>query len=353
MFRRGLPVLLLGLWIGQACSPYSGQQSPTGGEGLALAVEGVEPPSLKEIARLAAPGSGENELGAGLGGILFPPGREEIAATGGGGGGGLVLWIWDRRDGRATSKVSFGGSDLSAIAYSPVGGMLAGLVSDVPEVRIYDITTYKSLKSIRLPAPAEDPIPSDFISSLAFSSNGKLLAAGGFGAHSTLTLWETATGREVQRLQGHEDPVYQVSFSPNGNAVASCSWDKTVRLWDVKTGRELHRLEGHTGPVYSLAFSPDGKYLATAGGGDGSVRLWDVTTGRQFACLLGHKMWVRAVAFGPEGKTVASGGATPRSAFGTWVRGENCGGRGYKFDSQRGSGGCLLARWIPPVRDGR
>ena len=46
---------------------------------------------------------------------------------------------------------------------------------------------------------------------------------------------ETADLVEVQALSGHTDRVWSVSWSPNGNALASCSGDKTVRIW-VKDG---------------------------------------------------------------------------------------------------------------------
>ena len=78
--------------------------------------------------------------------------------------------------------------------------------------------------------------------------------------------------REVNRLQGHEDAVMSVSFSPDGQTIATASWDTTVKLWR-RDGEELQTLFGHQDEVWSVSFSPDGERIATASW-DKTVKLW-------------------------------------------------------------------------------
>jgi hypothetical protein len=46
------------------------------------------------------------------------------------------------------------------------------------------------------------------------------------------------SGEYVKTLSGHCEVLLSVSFSPDGNLLASGSGDKTVKLWHVSTGTE-------------------------------------------------------------------------------------------------------------------
>ncbi|XP_058851709.1 coronin-7-like isoform X1 [Acipenser ruthenus] len=76
-------------------------------------------------------------------------------------------------------------------------------------------------------------------------------------------------------LQGHTEKIYSVKFHPLASGIiASSSYDLTVRLWDLGSGREVRVLHGHQDQIFSLAWSPDGQFLATVSK-DRKVRIYD------------------------------------------------------------------------------
>ena len=142
------------------------------------------------------------------------------------------------------------------------------------------------------------------VTNVAFSPDGsKVLTA---SDDQTARLWETASGRKLSTLVGHQGVILSAMFSPDGSKVLTASDDQTARLWQTANGQLLVSLEGHKSWIVSAAFSPDGSKVLT-GSSDGTARLWETTSGRMLVSLEGHTRWVVSVAFSPDGSKVLTG----------------------------------------------
>lgn len=130
-------------------------------------------------------------------------------------------------------------------------------------------------------------------------------------------VWDPSeSNKPTARLNGHQNKVNHVTFSPDGLTIASAGFDNLIKLWSVPTGatsneasasRFLFTLKGHVGPVYQIAFSADSRMLVSASK-DRTVKCWDVKTGKLQEDLPGHKDEVFAVDWSPDGDRVGSAG---------------------------------------------
>jgi WD40 repeat protein/MinD-like ATPase involved in chromosome partitioning or flagellar assembly len=183
-----------------------------------------------------------------------------------------------------------------SVAFSFDGKILAAGCDD-NTIKLWDFNTNKISKLPSLKGHH------DYVRSVAFNKEG-IMASGSYD--NTIKLWDLKTGTCIKNLTGHTHRLTAIAFSPDGKTLVSGGWDRTLKLWNIPEGNEsLRTLQSRTDWICGVDISPDGKFVVS-GSDDQVVKLWDVKNGL-VERLEGHKTWVWAVAFSPDGKTIASG----------------------------------------------
>lgn len=169
----------------------------------------------------------------------------------------------------------------AAIVWDFKRGEQVGLLD--PETYI-DTSLYKGMQKDLQRAEDRQKKGPRRIRALQTSSHHNIIAGGMWGE---IRLWDATTFKTLMVLiqpTGYQTP-YALAFSPCGNYLASGSrwdpqWEKeqkktSIRLWDVATGENIHTFWAHPTDILSIKFSPDGEILAS-GSYDGTILLWDM-----------------------------------------------------------------------------
>jgi WD40 repeat protein/serine/threonine protein kinase len=185
-------------------------------------------------------------------------------------------------------------------AFHPNGGSLVGALWNQPIQ-----WNLAEDKPTLWPVVHGKPVPT-----VTYSSDGQRLASGDLDG--LVCVWDGATRKPIERFHC-PCAVRRVRFSPDGDLLAATCWleagpefppnqvfDRALYLWDLKTGVQTRR-EGHTGNVMGLAWRPDGQMIATASH-DGTVRLWPRDPAQPPQVIPLHAGKQEQLTFTPEGR---------------------------------------------------
>lgn len=142
-----------------------------------------------------------------------------------------------------------------------------------------------------------------YVSSIAFSADGKFLASGSWDR--SLRVWGVNTGRCLETFDC-QSKVYSAAFSSYGNSkfLACGAGDGTIHVWNMSKGWEYFPLKnGHSQVVESIAFSPKQELLVSASW-DGAIILWDVRNRRPSRPVPSRSCQYSSIAFSPDGDTL-------------------------------------------------
>jgi WD40 repeat protein len=226
-------------------------------------------------------------------GMAFTPDGQSLLTID---GSGEVL-SWDPTIEKTHSTLFRHASALNSITVSPTGAFLAAGDSR-GRVLLGDLKT----EDLNIPSPLSilDDQERGSVFDLTFSPNGRALAVG--SAPSTIFVIDLVTRESIPGLTNisGNSPV----FSPDGRQLA-LRVDNRVDVWDTSTCKILFVLRGHAGSVAQVAYNPNGRTIATASD-DRTVKFWNATDGTELSSIVGHRSPVSCLAFSPQGRSLLS-----------------------------------------------
>jgi eukaryotic-like serine/threonine-protein kinase len=147
----------------------------------------------------------------------------------------------------------------------------------------------------------------DWISEVAWSPNGQQIASASYDG--SVQVWNAFTIKPItvykqQRLKIFGQPrIHAVAWSPNGREIAAASDNKTAEIWNVTATKKIFTFRDHSDSVHAVAWAPDGLKLASAGGH--KTYIWNAKNGETMTMHSTFKDEIQDLAWSPNSKYLA------------------------------------------------
>jgi hypothetical protein len=175
--------------------------------------------------------------------------------------------------------------DFKITAFSPDATVLA-IGAETNSVRLYNVADGKALR--RLGEAGQYWV--SFVTALTFSTDGQMLASNGWLYDKyigEINIWDVKSGRRLRTISGVKK-VSSLAFSPDGKLLAAGVEPNTIKLWSLKDGKLLSSINTPGDGDSSLFFSVDGQMLISGHRGGDELYVYDTLTAKHRRSLPGN-----------------------------------------------------------------
>lgn len=183
------------------------------------------------------------------------------------------------------------------IATTPDGQLLALPSGD--RVVLFEVSTGRCVRIL--------PVPDGNVYVIAFSSNGKLLAAGNWAKKPSIRVWNSISGQLVADLEGATANTTALTFTRDNDRLIAGYQDGTVRIWELASGKEVTSFREPFIHLSTLCLSNDESHLF-ASALNGSLFAWEMRTGVLVRKYVGRDgTGGTSMAISPDGRLLVTG----------------------------------------------
>lgn len=225
------------------------------------------------------------------------------------------------------------------LAWSPDGSRIAVATND--GVWIHQADNLDNVQHV---------IEANNIASIAWHPVENWIATGSRASqeHNPLRIWDAETGRLLHVLVGHQLAVNNLKWSPDGQLLASKSWDETIRIWSAANFQEVRVINTPQADSQPLMdWSPDSRFIVTMHEENVTtyrIYIYDAQTG-QVKQSWDFDVSTSALEWSPDNRFVAGVGRG-RDGLGDMIRIWDA-ATGRHLNSIRVNGQSLAMQWSP------
>ncbi|TFK49171.1 WD40 repeat-like protein [Heliocybe sulcata] len=216
-----------------------------------------------------------------------------------------VFGLWELPDFTNIHTLSISNEKISSVAINPSGEWLAFGAKKLGQLLVWEWQSESYV--LKQQGHYFD------MNTLSYSSDGQYIATG--GDDGKVKVWNTTSGFCFVTFSEHSSAVSAIEFAKQGQQVLfSASLDGTVRAFDLVRYRNFRVFTSPTPVQFScLAVDPSGEVVAAGSTDSFEIFLWSVQTGKLLDVLAGHEGPVSSLSFDPNGGNLLASGSWDKS----------------------------------------